>query len=67
MRRRASSFSVGDYVMMATRNLPIRSVSRKLAPRWVGPYRVLECVGPNAYRLDLPSVLRAVHPVVNVS
>ena len=53
--------------MMATRNLPICSVSRKLAPRWVGPYREVECVGQNAYRLNLPSALRAVHPVVNVS
>ena len=53
--------------MMATRNLPIRSVARKLAPRWVGPYRVVECVGQNAYRLNLPSALHTVHPVVNVS
>ena len=53
--------------MMATRNLPIRSVSRKLALHWVGPYRVVECVGQNAYRLNLPSALHVVHPVVNVS
>ena len=53
--------------MMATLNLPIRSVARKLAPRWVGPYRVVECVGQNAYRLNLSSALRTVHPVVNVS
>ena len=52
---------------MATRNLPIHSVSRKLAPHWVAPYHVVECVGQNAYRLNLPSALRVVHPVVNVS
>ena len=42
-------------------------VSRKLAPRYVGPYKILERCGPVAYRLQLPDILSAVHNVFHVS
>jgi hypothetical protein len=40
----------------------------KLAPRYVGPFKVLECIGPRnlAYRLELPQHLR-MHNVFHVS
>ena len=42
-------------------------VHGKLAPRYVGPYQVLEQCGPVAYRLQLPNILSAVHNVFHVS
>ncbi|KAA3465768.1 Chromo domain-containing protein [Gossypium australe] len=39
----------------------------KLSPRFIGPYRVLERVGPVAYRLELPSELEQIHDVFHVS
>ena len=42
-------------------------VHGKLAPRYVGPYKVLERCGPIAYRLQLPDILLAVHNVFHVS
>ncbi|GJX41143.1 putative reverse transcriptase domain-containing protein [Tanacetum coccineum] len=33
----------------------------KLAPRYVGPFEIVECVGPVAYRLKLPQELSCVH------
>ncbi|GKC70136.1 hypothetical protein Tco_1116019, partial [Tanacetum coccineum] len=39
----------------------------KLAPRFVGPFEVVEKVGPVAYRLELPEDLNGVHDTIHVS
>jgi hypothetical protein len=59
-----------DYVYMKVS--PMKGVLRfgvkgKLAPRYIGPFPVLEQCGPVAYRLHLPEKLYAVHNVFHVS
>ena len=61
---------VGDHVYL--RVSPTRGVQRfgvrgKLAPRYVGPYEIIEECGPVAYRLRLPSRLAAIHNVFHIS
>jgi hypothetical protein len=63
-RRRDLAFEVGDYVYLKVS--PMRSVKRfnmkgKLAPRYVGPFRVLNRRGEVAYQLELPESLSGVH------
>ncbi|KAH9301654.1 hypothetical protein KI387_013237, partial [Taxus chinensis] len=38
-----------------------------LSPRFVGPFEILERIGPLAYRLALPPSLSRVHDVFHVS
>jgi hypothetical protein len=39
----------------------------KLAPRYVGPFEILEVCGPVAYHLQLPPQLGAIHNIFHVS
>ena len=42
-------------------------VKRKLAPRYVGPYKIIERSGRVAYKLQLPPEMRAIFNVCHVS
>ncbi|XP_042467225.1 uncharacterized protein LOC122050384 [Zingiber officinale] len=69
-RRRPLEFSVGDHVFL--RVSPTKGVKRfglrgKLAPRYIGPFEILERIGAVAYRLALPPSLSGVHDVFHVS
>ena len=39
----------------------------KLSLRYIGPFKILERIGPVAYRLKLPQELSGVHNVFHVS
>ncbi|GJZ11014.1 hypothetical protein Tco_0545773 [Tanacetum coccineum] len=69
-RRKPLEFSVGDYVLLKVP--PWKGVVRfgkkgKLSPRFVGPFEIIEKIGPVAYRLDLPEELNGVYNTFHVS
>jgi hypothetical protein len=69
-RRRPLEFEVGNHVYL--RVSPMKGVKRfgvkeKLAPRFIGPFPILERCGTVAYKLDLPPSLAGVHNIFHVS
>ncbi|GJQ95940.1 hypothetical protein Tco_0007079 [Tanacetum coccineum] len=68
-RRRPLEFEIGDKVLLKV--APWKGVMRfgkrgKLNPRYIGPFRIIERIGPVAYRLELPQELSRVHNVFHV-
>ncbi|GJV25838.1 putative reverse transcriptase domain-containing protein [Tanacetum coccineum] len=69
-RRKPLEFSIGDKVLLKVS--PWKGVVRfgkrsKLSPRYVGPFEIIERVGPVAYRLRLPQDLVGIHDTFHVS
>nr|GFC54823.1 retrotransposon protein, putative, Ty3-gypsy subclass [Tanacetum cinerariifolium] len=69
-RSKSLEFEVGDRVMLKVS--PWKGVicfgkKGKLAPRYVGPFEILEIIGHVAYRLRLPEELSGVHDTFHVS
>jgi hypothetical protein len=68
--RRDLSFEISDFVylkvspMRGTRRFKIKG---KLAPRYVGPFMIIDHKGEVAYQLELPPQLSDVYDVFHVS
>jgi hypothetical protein len=70
IRRRPLQFQIEDFVYLRvspTRGIQRFGVKGKLAPRYIGPFEILEVCGPVAYRLQLPPQLAAIHNIFHVS
>ena len=66
-RRNPSGFQVGDRVLLSTVNLSLKATgTRKLMPRFIGPFKIKERISEVAYRLELPTELR-IHDAFHVS
>jgi hypothetical protein len=69
-RRRPLEFKDGNHVYL--RVSPMKGVKRfgvkgKLAPRYIGPFPILEKCGTVAYKLELPPSLAGVHDIFHMS
>uniref|UniRef100_A0A1A8NKL8 Chromo domain-containing protein n=1 Tax=Nothobranchius pienaari TaxID=704102 RepID=A0A1A8NKL8_9TELE len=65
-RRPAPVYAPGQSVWLSSKDIPLKASARKLSPRFIGPFKVLDVPSATTVRLDLPSSLR-VHPVFHVS
>nr|GEU59457.1 retrotransposon protein, putative, Ty3-gypsy subclass [Tanacetum cinerariifolium] len=70
VRHKPMEFEVGDMVMLKVS--PWKGVIRfrkrgKLSPRYIGPFKIIERIGPMAYKLELPEKLYGIHDTFHVS
>ena len=66
-KRRHCVFAVGDKVLLATKNISLKGGgSRKLLPRYIGPFTVRRSINGVSYTLDLPQSL-GIHPTFHIS
>ena len=70
LHRKEMDFNLGEKVFLKVS--PWRGIMRfgskgKLSPRYIGPYEIIEKIGPLAYRLALPPELSRIHDVFHVS
>ncbi|GJS35205.1 reverse transcriptase domain-containing protein [Tanacetum coccineum] len=70
VRQKSLEFQVGDRVMLKVS--PWKGVIQfrkrgKLNPWYIGPFKILDRIGPVAYKLELPEELSNVHNTFHVS
>ena len=65
-RVQAPQYKPGQSVWLCSKDIPLKVESKKLAPRYIGPFVVDSVVNPSAVKLKLPSTMR-VHPTFHVS
>jgi hypothetical protein len=67
-KRRPVPFAVGDMVLLSTEHISVAAhkqrPSKKLEPKFIGPYNIIAQVNDNAFELDLPPTMKQ-HPVFN--
>jgi transposase InsO family protein len=68
-RRRDHTFKVGDQVLLNTDHITVAAdqnqPTRKLQPRFIGPYTLLEQHSPVSFRVELPPTMK-IHDVFHV-
>ena len=64
------TYQLGDKVLLSGQHInnPVNKYrpTRKLTPKFLGPYTINKVISTTAYQLDLPATLR-IHPVFHVS
>lgn len=65
--RKEIQFQPGDKVLLASKNIQLHRINRKLADKYLGPFTIEKRIGKNAYLLKLPPKYGRLHPVFHVS
>jgi hypothetical protein len=63
-----AAIAVGNEVLLSTKYIALKHAgSKKLLPKFIGPYKVVQAINDVAFKLSLPTTLSRLHPVFHVS
>ena len=65
-RSPAPLYQPGQEVWLSTKNIALLTKSRKLAPRYIGPFAIDKLINPSAVRLKVPDNMK-IHSTLHVS
>ena len=63
----AKHFNVDDKVLVSSKNIYSKRPHKKLDNKWLSPFTVVERVGKQVYKLNLPPSMRRLYPTFYVS
>jgi hypothetical protein len=69
-KRQLVPFKEGDFAYLSTKNITFaKGLARKLIPKYIGPYKIIQDFNNQSFKLDLPMHLkkRGVHDVFHSS
>jgi hypothetical protein len=67
-RRSPVLVKLNDMVLLSTKNIDLKNPgTKKLLPKWMGPFKIIQEVNPVAFKLELPANLARLHPVFHAS
>ncbi len=66
-RSKPPVYVVGQKVWLSSKNIPLRTVCNKLAPKFIGLFTVTKIISTVAVRLKLPPAYRRIHSIFNIS
>jgi hypothetical protein len=61
------SYNVGDEMLLSSRNIRTRRACKKLNDRFISPFRVMEKVSRNTYKLNLLKRYKRLHKTFGVT
>uniref|UniRef100_A0A8C5LTP9 Gypsy retrotransposon integrase-like protein 1 n=1 Tax=Leptobrachium leishanense TaxID=445787 RepID=A0A8C5LTP9_9ANUR len=65
-RSPSPTYALGDNVWLDTTHIRLHCPSRKLGPKFIGPFPITKIISPTAVQLSLPDSYK-IHPVFHVS
>ena len=60
------AYKVGDSVLLSTEHVALKLPCRKLSPKFVGPFEVMELLGPNSVKIKTAGRFKNLTNVINV-
>uniref|UniRef100_A0A2D4K4N5 Chromo domain-containing protein n=1 Tax=Micrurus paraensis TaxID=1970185 RepID=A0A2D4K4N5_9SAUR len=66
-QKEGNTFKIDDTVYLSTKYIKLKLQSRKLGPKYIGPFTIEQIINPVTVKLKLPTWLGRIHPVFHTS